>query len=312
MPTNLPPLNPRPNRPEGGLPKLQPRPEATRELPRIEPRPAPRQTPSDALRPHLTTPETAARVAPSRGPRRHLVAAGALIALGSAAVGGVSARIFDDKSAPVEIQSSRPNLPSGGPGGTPEPALEDAVAVAKPSVVEVRSATEQSQGSGVIIEPQGLIVTNEHVVGSAQRVEIITSSGESIGADVVSADKAVDLAILRPSSSAGPGVRLVDDVVGPPPVGSKVFAIGSPFGLRNTVTAGVVSAFRTVNENGGQGVIQFDAPVNPGNSGGGLFDLAGELVGIPTSITSLNGGGNVGIGFAVPASRVRQQLARVR
>ncbi len=187
--------------------------------------------------------------------------------------------------------------------------MEEAVAVAKPSVVEVR--TGQSQGSGVIIEPQGLIVTNQHVVGGATRVEIVTPSGQSIGADVLSADAEIDLAILRPSSSPGPGVRLVDDTVGPPPVGARIFAIGSPFGLRNTVTAGVVSAFRTARESGGQGLIQFDAPVNPGNSGGGLFDLAGELVGIPTSIATPNSG-NVGIGFAVPASRVRQQLARVR
>ena len=109
-------------------------------------------------------------------------------------------------------------------------------------------------------------------------------------------------------TSPGTGVNLSPDTAGPPPSGQTVFAIGSPFGLQNTVTSGVVSAYR--NE-AGRPLIQFDAPVNPGNSGGGLFNLDGELIGIPTSIRSpVNG--NVGIAFAVPATRVRAMLSQIR
>jgi S1-C subfamily serine protease len=234
-----------------------------------------------------------------------MMAIGAIIAVGSAAIGGATARLTDSDDPAAQQRVASPTRATG-PGGSQEPALEDVVNIAKPSVVEVR--TSRGQGSGVIVEPQGLIVTNEHVISGASRVEIVTSTGEQVPADVVSADAKIDLAILRPAASAGPGVTLVDDTVGPPPVGGKVFAIGSPFGLRNTVTAGIVSAYRTDQ---GRGLIQFDAPINPGNSGGGLFDLSGQLVGIPTQIASPIPG-NVGIGFAVPASRVREQLSRVR
>ncbi len=185
------------------------------------------------------------------------------------------------------------------------PRLQEAVRAAGPSVVEVLAGS--GQGSGVIVEPQGLIITNYHVVGGSSRVEVRNASGTSVSAQVVATDEQQDLAVLRPAGDAGPGIQLVDEGAGPPEIGASVFAIGSPFGLQNTVTAGIVSAFR---DDDGRPVIQFDAPVNPGNSGGGLFDLDGRLIGIPTSIKSPIPG-NVGLGFAVPASRVREMLTRV-
>ena len=224
-----------------------------------------------------------------------------LVVLAAAGAGAVSARVFaPDTSTPA---AERGTQPVATPGTSPR--LQDAVRAAGPSVVEVK--TGFGQGSGVIIEPQGLIITNNHVVQGQTRVEVVNASGESMSAEVIRTNEFQDLAVLRPAGDVGPGIQLVDDAVGPPEIGAPVFAIGSPFGFQNTVTAGVVSAFRTDD---GRPLIQFDAPVNPGNSGGGLFNLEGRLVGIPTSIQSPIPG-NVGLGFAVPASRVRQMLASV-
>ncbi len=186
-----------------------------------------------------------------------------------------------------------------------EALLESAVRRTASSVVTVR--TSFGQGSGVVVEPSGLIVTNNHVVRGTTRVEVESATGTSMSAEVIASDEFQDLAILRPSGDPGPGVQIVEDTAGPPAAGSSVFAIGSPFGYQNTVTAGVVSAFREEN---GRPLIQFDAPINPGNSGGGLFDLDGQLIGIPTLIRSPIPG-NVGLGFAVPASRVRAMLDTV-
>ena len=225
-----------------------------------------------------------------------------LVVLAAAGGGAVSARVFapDRAPAPVADRVTRPVVSSGT-----EPRLQDAVRTAGPSVVEVK--TDVGLGSGVIVEPQGLIITNFHVIRGATRVEVQNAAGTSMTAEVIRANESQDLAVLRPAGDLGPGIQLVDDAVGPPEIGAPVFAIGSPFGFQNTVTAGIVSAFRDDN---GRPVIQFDAPVNPGNSGGGLFNLEGRLVGIPTSIQSPIPG-NVGLGFAVPASRVREMLARV-
>ena len=235
-----------------------------------------------------------------RRPRRSLMAF--LVVLVAAGAGAVSARVFapDVANTPATDRVTQPVATSGA-----APRLQDAVRASGPSVVEVK--TGFGQGSGVIIEPQGLIITNNHVVEGQTRVEVINASGQSLSAEVIRTDEFQDLAVLRPTGDIGPGIQLVDDVVGPPEIGAPVFAIGSPFGFQNTVTAGVVSAFRTDN---GRPLIQFDAPVNPGNSGGGLFNLEGRLIGIPTSIQSPIPG-NVGLGFAVPASRVRQMLASV-
>jgi len=191
--------------------------------------------------------------------------------------------------------------PTGGTSPTAEEDLADAVARVSPTVVQVR--TESGQGSGVILEPSGLIVTNDHVIQGASRVVVITQDERRIGADVISTDSRQDLAVLRPEQDAGRGAELVDAPDGGLRQGDRVFAIGSPFGLQNTVTAGVVSAVGRTNPEGVP-MIQIDAPINPGNSGGGLFDLEGRLVGIPTSILGPIPG-NVGIGFAVPTSRVR-------
>ena len=135
---------------------------------------------------------------------------------------------------------------------------------------------------------------------------LLTQDERRVPATVVTADERQDLAILKPDGPVGRGAELAGegDALDQ---GNEVFAIGSPFGLQNTVTAGIVSNTGRVNPRNGVPMIQIDAPINPGNSGGGLFDLEGRLIGIPTSILGPISG-NVGIGFAVPVSRVRAML----
>ena len=246
-----------------------------------------------------------------RGPSNRTIGTALAVILTAGLVGAGSARLV----APSDSSSSSNggDTPIAATSATdPEAALQAAISSVQASVVEVRVQgsgflQQSSQGSGVVIRSSGLIVTNYHVVGTADTVEVITASGQSITAHVIAKDQDEDLAILRPLSTAGTGVDLIDDSGSAPKSGTTVFAIGSPFGLQNTVTAGVVSAYR---QDDGRPIIQFDAPVNPGNSGGGLFDIEGKLVGIPTAIRSPVDG-NVGIAFAVPASRVRAMLARI-
>lgn len=310
MPNELPPIPPRRPRHDGELPPLAPRPAHTDELPTIAATRAPERP--DLTRP-IDRPFTAETPPPraheprrrASGPSNRTFVTGVAVILTAALVGAGSARLVTEQNdSPAD-----PNTPISAPTGGGEAELKQAIADVQSSVVEVRvrGYFTGSQGSGVIVQPSGLIVTNNHVVQGADRVEIRTATKESIQATVVAREESEDLAILRPVTSAGPGVTLADDAAGAPQSGTSVFAVGSPFGLQNTVTAGVVSAFR---QERGQPLIQFDAPVNPGNSGGGLFDLQGRLLGIPTSIRSPVEG-NVGIGFAVPSTRVRAMLARV-
>jgi S1-C subfamily serine protease len=212
----------------------------------------------------------------------------------------------------VSGRIAAPDAPAGsGAARTPATgsplAIQDAIAAVEPSVVLIR--TSDGQGSGVVVAPLGLVITNHHVVGEDSQVTIITADDRRIDGTVVATNPGDDLAVIQPAGNAGPGAALAAEPTGGLRLGDTVFAIGSPFGLQNTVTAGVVSAIARVNR-GGRPLIQTDAPINPGNSGGGLFDLRARLVGVPTSIDSPSGG-NVGIGFAMPVERVRAILARV-
>ncbi len=306
----LPPLEPR--RRAEGLPELGPRSARAEGLPKLDAGPAPS---GGGLPPLATRPEGASTPPPPPPPgaprKRHLrvvpksAALFAVAVVAAGAAGGLTAWALDDDPVvpPTAETTTSPTTPVTPTVGSEED-LADAVARVSPTVVQVR--TDAGQGSGVIIEPSGLVVTNEHVIQGATRVEILTQDERRIGADVVSTDSRQDLAVLRPDQDPGRGAELVDAPDGGLRQGDRVFAIGSPFGLQNTVTAGVVSAVNRTNPEGVP-MIQIDAPINPGNSGGGLFDLEGRLVGIPTSILGPIQG-NVGIGFAVPASRVRTLL----
>jgi S1-C subfamily serine protease len=233
-------------------------------------------------------------------------AGAAVVGLGVAVgAGWLGASLSGDGGGTTTVTSSSPT-PAIPASGTAMP-LAQAVASVEPSVVQVR--VPGGQGSGVITSPRGLIITNAHVVGSSSDAIVVTYDERHVGASVVLRDERQDLAVLRPNGVTGTPAILPEEPDGNLQVGDTVFAIGSPFGFRNTVTSGIVSALRTRGRLN-LPLIQTDAPINPGNSGGGLFDLRGRLVGIPTSIESPIQG-NVGIGFAVPASRVKALLDRV-
>jgi serine protease Do len=167
------------------------------------------------------------------------------------------------------------------------------------------------QGSGFIVDPEGYVVTNAHVVGAEATVQVVLADGRRLEARVLGRDPATDVALLKVEAGAPlPVVTFGDsDRLR---VGEWVMAMGSPFGLGGSVTAGIVSARgRQIGAGPYDDFIQTDAPINPGNSGGPLFNAAGEVVGMNTAIFSPSGG-NIGIGFAVPAKMVHTIVAELR
>ena len=162
-------------------------------------------------------------------------------------------------------------------------------------------------GSGVIVSPEGYILTNNHVVEGAQEIEVTLSDSRRKTAKVIGTDPDTDLAVLRITLDRLPVIAMGNsDTV---QVGDKVLAIGNPFGVGQTVTGGIISALgrNQLGINTFENFIQTDAAINPGNSGGALVDVNGSLLGINTAIYSRSGG-NMGIGFAIPVSTARQVL----
>ena len=167
---------------------------------------------------------------------------------------------------------------------------------------------EKSLGSGVIVSPEGYVLTNNHVVDHATEITVTLRDKREMKAQVVGTDPRTDIAVLKIDGSNFPYVTLGDS--SKVQVGDVALAIGDPFGVGQTVTAGIVSAMGR----GNLGIeevedfIQTDAPINPGNSGGALIDDEGHLIGINTAIISGNSGGNQGIGFAVPVNLARHVM----
>ncbi len=162
-------------------------------------------------------------------------------------------------------------------------------------------------GSGVIVSPEGYILTNNHVVEGAQEIEVTLSDSRRTTAKVIGTDPDTDLAVLRITLERLPVIAMGNsDTV---QVGDKVLAIGNPFGVGQTVTGGIISALgrNQLGINTFENFIQTDAAINPGNSGGALVDVNGSLLGINTAIYSRSGG-NMGIGFAIPVNTARQVL----
>jgi putative serine protease PepD len=170
-----------------------------------------------------------------------------------------------------------------------------------------------SSGSGVILDTEGHIVTNHHVVNNAARLEVTLSDESKWPAEVVGKDAATDLAVVKIKAPAGKlrPVRFGDS--SGLRVGQKVLAIGNPFGLEQSMTTGIISSIRRylkLSEVEMENVIQTDAAINPGNSGGPLLNSDGQMIGINTAIFSPSGG-NVGIGFAVPVDTVKRVVAEL-
>jgi S1-C subfamily serine protease len=197
---------------------------------------------------------------------------------------------------------------------------ESVVAKLRPTVVQVNVTTSQGAaiGSGVIIDPRGYIITNNHVVSGALTIQVVLSTGTKEVAQLAGTDAANDLAVLKIAvPQGGLSVATLGDST-QLQVGQEVLVIGNPLGITQTVTDGIVSALkRSVSEGQGeptiQNAIQTDAPINPGNSGGALVDLQGNVVGIPT-LTAIDPEFNApanGVGFAIPANRVKAILPQI-
>jgi len=241
-------------------------------------------------------------------------------------------------SAPTAIQSIQPIQPAAPAGEVRQVAsFADAAQAALPSVVhiftsqEVRrhplmndpvfrhffgdrfgdSQRQSGLGSGVVVSADGLVLTNNHVVESADAIEVAFHDGRKTRAHLVGADPESDLAVLRLADSTGlvPITFADSDTLR---VGDAVLAIGNPFGVGQTVTSGIVSALgRThLGINIFENFIQTDAAINPGNSGGALVDINGHLVGINTAIYSQSGG-SMGIGFAIPVSLAKSVMDQI-
>ena len=222
--------------------------------------------------------------------------------------------------------------PAAPTGASPTPgSFSAAVRQAAPAVVSINTSArhpasndpwfrfffgdrgEQQQtglGSGVIMSPEGYVLTNNHVVEGADEIEVVLADARRTSAKVIGTDPESDLAVLKISLDKLPVMTLGDsDRL---QVGDQVLAIGNPFGVGQTVTSGIVSALgrNQLGINTFENFIQTDAAINPGNSGGALTDIGGHLMGINTAIYSRSGG-SMGIGFAIPVSTARQVMESI-
>ncbi len=240
--------------------------------------------------------------------------------LGRGALPGGTVSILEAPSTAPSVQAA--------PG-----SLSAAVRKAAPAVVSINTSTsarhplsndpwfrfffgergEQQQsglGSGVIMSPEGYVLTNNHVVEGADAIEVVLADARSASAKVIGTDPESDLAVLRIQLDKLPAITLGNsDAL---QVGDQVLAIGNPFGVGQTVTSGIVSALgrNQLGINTFENFIQTDAAINPGNSGGALTDINGHLLGINTAIYSRSGG-SMGIGFAIPVSTAKQVLESI-
>jgi putative serine protease PepD len=256
-----------------------------------------------------------------RGPLVPALAGGAVSAvivsavlLGTGLIDGGS----DNQSATATVPASLPAAPSGQAASPPAKGTVGAIyASASRAVVSVQS--NGGTGTGFVVGTDGTIVTNSHVVGSADEVRVrFGDSGRALRAEVLGSDPSVDIAVLHvdPASTGTlfPLALADSDQV---KVGDTAIAIGNPLGLDRTATSGIVSGLgREIRAPNGfqiDKVIQTDAPINPGNSGGPLLDSQGRVIGVNSQIaTSGAGSGNIGIGFAVPSNTVRNVVPQLK
>jgi putative serine protease PepD len=250
---------------------------------------------------------------PKRRPTRLALLGASVLAAGAAGAGvlALAQRTTDEADGPP-ASSTQPAVLVASPSLTVGEIYERSAA----GVVDIEVAgggggfgQTEGEGSGFVLDEEGSIVTNAHVVEGASTITVIFSDGQQAPATVVGVDASTDVAILDVDVPAEELTALPLGSSAEVEVGDPVVAIGSPFGLAGTVTSGIVSALdRTVDAPNGypiSGAIQTDAAINPGNSGGPLLDAAGEVIGVNAQIRS-NSGGNDGVGFAIPIDTVRQ------
>ncbi len=285
----------------------------------------------------------------SRGP----VALLAAVAIVAAAIGGGTAygiqELTGNDTVAATTSSTSTNVVPSSQKGT----VSGVAKAVSPSIVEISATSNagSSTGSGVIITGDGEIITNNHVISGASQIKVTTSDGKSYTAKVVGTDSKKDLALIKLEGASGLRTATLGNSSGVQ-VGDQVVAIGSPEGLTGTVTSGIVSALDrdvTVSTDESQGqqqqqggggwpfefggqqfngdtgsstttykAIQTDASLNPGNSGGALIDMNGNIIGINSAMYSASGSssssdaGSVGLGFAIPINTVKADLAKLR
>jgi serine protease Do len=215
--------------------------------------------------------------------------------------GGVQTTRLDNNEIPPGLREffrrfGMPDMPNG-PHGLPH------------GLPRGHGRMIMGQGSGFFISADGYAVTNNHVVDKAESVEVKTDDGKTHEAKVIGTDPRTDLALIKVEGGSFPYVKLSDKT---PRIGDWVLAVGNPFGLGGTVTAGIVSARgRDIGASAYDDFIQIDAPVNKGNSGGPTFDTEGNVIGVNTAIFSPSGG-SVGIAFAIPADTVKSVVDQLK
>jgi S1-C subfamily serine protease len=278
-----------------------------------------------AFQPPLYPPQPVASPAAPRRKRPSRTGAIVLLSLVLALIFGVglfSGWEFSNTRSSAATTSNASSNATSTPGSSSsssvQTAQEAAIAKIEPSVVELKVTTAQGGqiGSGVIIDAQGDIITNNHVVNGEQSIQVVLSNGSTEQGQLIGTVAADDLAVVR----IQPFAHMVVAQIGSSSslaVGQEVLAVGNPLGITETATAGIVSALnRSVTGSTGvtiSNAIQTDAAINPGNSGGALINLQGQLVGIPT-LTAVNSESNTaanGLSFAIPTSLVQSALQQI-
>jgi serine protease Do len=223
--------------------------------------------------------------------------------VGPAVVNIATTETVDQTSGP-EMRGQIPQFPPGSPFNQMFRHFFD-------GQNQGHTSPTHALGSGFIIDPAGYIVTNNHVVDHAHQIKVTLGDGKSYPAKVIGHDEKTDLALLKiDAGKPVPYIAFGDS--DKERVGDWVVAVGNPFGLGGTVTAGIVSGHdRDLNNGPYDDYLQIDAPINPGNSGGPLFNQSGQVIGIDTAIYSPNGG-SVGIGFAIPSNLATKVVAQLR
>src|SRR3989441_6156640 len=251
--------------------------------------------------------------------RRGLLAAVAVLAIaGGAGSGAVAATLVDHNSQATTAATTANSTSSTATSTQASTTAQTIYQQVSPSVVTITATVSsgrgsgQAIGSGIVLDTNGNILTNAHVIAGARQIQVTFSDGQTVNATLVGSNTATDLAVIRVSvaaSSLHPVTLGNSDSVA---VGDAVYAIGSPFGLSGSLSQGIISNLKQsgATSNGGNlsGLIQTDAAINPGNSGGPLVNTQGEVIGVNTSIESPVDG-NVGVGFAIPINQVKQLLS---
>ena len=278
---------------------------------------APQLFDNDAQSASLSPPPAAP---PPKKFRRGLLAAVAAVTIAGGAGSGALAATLVDHSTPTTTASTGTTT-SSSTTSTSTQASTTAEAVYKqvsPGVVTITAVVNSGRGSGratgsgIVLDTNGNILTNAHVIAGAQQIQVTFSDGRTVNATLVGSNSSADLAVIRVSVAASTLHPVTLGNSDSAQVGDTVYAIGSPFGLSGSLSQGIISNLkqsgRTSNGSNLSGLIQTDAAINPGNSGGALVNTQGEVIGINSSIESPVDG-NVGVGFAIPINQVKQVLS---